>query len=138
MGGRGHPFTDEDLEKALKLLAEGKTLKKAAEAIGYWRQNLSARFHADPEMEARYEVAVKQGIEANLEVAFEAATQAKNNFEVQKARLIADNAKWDAAKRYAAVYGDRIDSNLTEPLSIFLGIQRKAKAIPDATVVSEQ
>lgn len=130
------PVPAATLDKAIARLAEGATLTQVAKELGHDRSVLSKRLRDNPDIEARYDQAVKEGIEANLEIAFSQATEAKDNFEVQKARLIADNAKWNAAKRYASVYGDKIDTGMVEGLNIILGITRKA--IPDKTVVSEQ
>ena len=130
------PIPDEALEQCLVMLADGKTLTDCAKELGYGRPTLSKRLRQTPEIEARYEQAVKEGIECSLDEAFQAATAAKDAFEVQKARLIADNAKWFAAKRHAQVFGDKIEADVTDRLNIFLGIRRKS--VEDKTVVSEQ
>jgi len=124
-----HPVPLETLQTVLAKLAEGETLTDAGKAVGHHRSILSKRFRGDPALLDAYEAAVQQGIEANLERAAKEAQQASDSNEIQKARLIWDIAKWTASKRYAQVYGDKIDMSASDGVTITLGITRKPRTI---------
>ena len=123
------PVPQSTLESVLQKLSEGVTLTDACKAAGHDRSVISKRFRGDPKLLDAYEAAVQEGIEANLEKAAKEAQEATDSNEIQKARLIWDMAKWMASKRYAKVYGDKIEADLSDGVSIVLGITRKPRTI---------
>jgi hypothetical protein len=102
-------------EHAISCIEEGDLLKHALGKAGIGRAMFSAVLAGQRELAAR--VARAQEISADFLVD-EAIDAARNEPDVMRARVIAENNRWAASRRNSKKYGDRIDLNVTQTLDI--------------------
>lgn len=120
------------------------TMFDAAKMIGVTEATLHRALIRDSEFDAIVARARKVAAAAEVDQLDKIAQEEQ---DVQRAKLRCDNVKWKAGKRYAEVYGDRIDVNVTERISIVSALDaaegrvrpvRDLPDIEDAQVIEAQ
>lgn len=116
-------FSQEVADNVLSLLAEGKSLRKAAEESGVSAQSVLRWVEANPEFAEQYthtrarayQMLADEIIEISDEVEVEATYKGDDvkldmsASAVARNRLRVDTRKWMLAKMLPKVYGDKLD-----------------------------
>lgn len=96
---------DEIIELICEISESGKSLKKACDEHGYVYRTVMNRIRSTPELTAL-------DTRAREDYARERARSlndvAMNEPDVQRARLLCDNIKWEAARILPKEYGDKV------------------------------
>lgn len=99
-------ISDEQIAEVITEIGEsGVSLKFACDSRGLKYQTVLNRIHANPELK-ELDARARQDY-MRLKVA-ELNTIALAEPDVQRARLLCDNIKWEAARICRAEYGDRV------------------------------
>lgn len=99
----------------LKMLAAGKSWKAVATELGMDELYLLRFRDANPAFKAEASHAIEQGLHAMADSLIDIADQYADPI---KARLKSDNIKWFLSKRLHRVYGDKLDVNIEQSVSI--------------------
>jgi hypothetical protein len=94
----------DKLIEALGMMGEGKTLKQALTELGVKYTTGWTAIHADEELTELYARAREAYAHVIVQKLHEVAM---NEPDVQRARLMCDNIKWEACKVLPKVYGDK-------------------------------
>lgn len=107
-------LTDQQIvDKAVDLIIEGKTYRVIAKKLGM-KLSTMADFFARDEHSARIKMALKTSADSFADMAEQVLKDAKfssNKFDydLRKARELAQHYRWKSAKRNPAGYGDKLD-----------------------------
>lgn len=109
-------LTEEEKNKAIKLASSGVAQYKLAEQMGFphtyaFQYFLAAHPLFATELKAAYIAGYHQMAESVVDIIDEYA-------DPQAARIKIDSIKWLVSKRLPEVYGDRIDVNVNQNVSI--------------------
>lgn len=107
--------SDEELIEVIGQLAEGVTLKAACEDAGIKYVTMFERLNTSPELAKIYSRAREIFIQNRVDHMHYVAAREP---DVQRARLISDNTKWEASKILHRVYGDSKNINVTGGLQV--------------------
>lgn len=122
------PLDPEQKEKAISLAYDGRTMKAIEEELGVTPVKMAFTLSKDSDFEKSFMRARQAGLERQSD---DLLTIADDVPDVQKARLKSDNLKWMLSKRLPAVYGDRLDLNVNETVSLTTAIAAaRARALP--------
>ena len=105
---RGVPITDDQIIEIIGRVAEGMTFGASCLASNLNRQNASRRIAEDVVLSDMYARAKEDYAVARVE---EMTEVARTEPDVQRARLICDNIKWEAARVAPKHYGDKTTLN---------------------------
>jgi hypothetical protein len=109
------PEVIEKAELVVACVEEGDLLKHALQKAGIGRAMFSSVLAGQRELAARLARAQEFSADFLVDDAIEAA---RNEPDVMRARVIAENNRWAASRRNSKKYGDRIDLNVTQTLDI--------------------
>ncbi len=118
MIGRPRQFPDEQIEQAFSLMAEeGVSLKAACQAVGIAYDATRQRIYNDQRLSSLHARAREDYLDVRVQEMNEIA---KTEPDVQRARLMCDNIKWEAARVLRKKYGDRleVDQNINNVKSL--------------------
>lgn len=105
-------ITDEQIAEVIDRVADGVSLKKACAEAGFEYTNIVRRIRksdALTQLDARArEDYQRTRVDELNEVAL-------NEPDVQRARLMCDNIKWEAARVARKIYGDKVDLTHANP-----------------------
>lgn len=111
-----------DEENIIERIASGETLTAIAKDLGKSRAALSDWLNADSTRSARAKTARAAAAAAWDDKAEELLTDAKDPFDLAKARELASHYRWRAKAVAPKEYGDKVQTELTgaegAPLSI--------------------
>lgn len=96
----------KEIENALEMMSEGKTLKECCAAHGLKYLVTWKKIHADDALLELYARAREAYAHAIVQKIHEVAV---NEPDVQRARLQCDNIKWESSKVLPKVFGDKLD-----------------------------
>ncbi len=124
----GIPLTDEQVQAAFNLMADGNSLLKSCRQLGISYSSVMDRVSESPDWAASYAHARERFAHAQVELLHEVADTTANP---QIARLKSDNIKWYVGRVLNKVYGERMhhDHDVTpdSPLaSLLAGMGRSA------------
>lgn len=110
------PETVQKIDTIIKAVSEGSTLKSAAAEQGIRLQ----MFHQVISSVRELGVAYARARELQADVLVEEAIAAADNADIDpsRARNMIDIRRWAASKYNQRVYGDRVDLNVTQSISI--------------------
>ncbi len=122
-------LTEEQQERALDLAADGETLKKIRETLDITQLDFRKYRERYPLFETKFQRARQDGLEELVDAL---QTIPEEIADVNRARLKSENIRWLASKRKPAVYGDRLDVNVTQTVDIgqALADARSRAALP--------
>jgi len=127
------PLSDELFIKICEKLYSGFSVKRAADALGLVNFNPKSFFvklKDDPRAREAFEEASRARTEYNIE---ELQEIADNEPDIARARLMCDVRKWAASKLLPHKYGERIDVNLNNNIDLNLALREaklRAGAVP--------
>lgn len=109
--------SQQSVEQALLMLAEGETLSDIAKALCVNRTTLLARLNSTPELIDKYARAREAGIDVRAEELENIASEAVpmlpsgglDSAAVAQLRLRVDTRKWMLSKLAAHKYGDKLE-----------------------------
>jgi hypothetical protein len=125
----GPHISDEQLVEVIDRIAEdGITLKASCKIFGFEYTNVIRRIRAN---EALKELLSHAREDYAASLVAEMHEIARTEPDVQRARLMCDNIKWEAARIAAKLYGDKISAEVsgTVTLSALLAEAVKAPAV---------
>ena len=108
----GRPYTDETVVQILERMVEGVTLKKSCEIEGVSYSTVRDRIRAVPQLSTLH---AHVRIEYQEYMVARMAEIAKHEPDVQRARLMCDNIKWEACKVAPKIYGDKVTNEHVGP-----------------------
>lgn len=109
--GRPRLIQDEQIEQAFSLMAEeGVSLKAACQAVGITYSSTRDRIYSDQRLSALHARAREGYLDSRVQEMNEIALTEP---DVQRARLMCDNIKWEAARILRKKYGDRLEIDQT-------------------------
>jgi hypothetical protein len=125
----GPHISDEELIATIERIAEdGITLKASCVAFGFEYKNVLRRIRGNEALKELLAVAREAYAEA---LVAEMHDIARTEPDVQRAKLMCENIRWEAARVGAKLYGDKISAevNGTVTLSALLAEAVKAPAV---------
>lgn len=103
-----------DVDKILREVAEGMSVKKACELQKVSRQTFYDKIDEDPKLKDIYARSVKRRGESCIDRIEEYKEMLKKReIDPQTARVLIDTEKWEACKFYPRMYGDKAAVELT-------------------------
>lgn len=127
-------YTQEQLDKAIELAAEGKPFKTIIDEamLGSEHSFWLYKQHYPDFMNA-FEHARQEGLE---HLADGLMTAHDDHTDVQRARLRSDNAKWLLSKRKPTIYGDKVDIHVSQTIDITAALsEARSRALPSQEVI---
>lgn len=122
-------LSEEQIQLALDLASEGKTAKEIREALFITQSMFNRYCESNPIFQSNFARARQEGLE---EIADSLQTIADDEKDVLRARLKSENLRWVLSKRKPHVYGDRIEVNMNQTVSVLDALnEAKARALPD-------
>lgn len=103
-------ISDDKIAAVIERLAEGLNLKESAAIDGFSIKNIYTRINASPELKDLHARAREDYQRTRVD---EMHQIARTEPDVQRARLLCDNIKWEAARVLPKVFGDKITSEIT-------------------------
>lgn len=114
----GKPKTEIDEDKAIAMIADGKTQRQIAEFFGVAKTTFRDWVASNPDRSARAREASTIAAQSFAEMAIEAIDDAADQFELSKAKELAHHYRWAASKADSARYGDRQAVDVTSKIEI--------------------
>ena len=99
----------ESIEDLCARIEDGDSLTKIAGDLGARVSMLTAWIARDPKRSARARESRISAASAYADLALKTLQDARDPFEVQRAREIASHYRWQAARANPAGYGDKIE-----------------------------
>lgn len=112
-------FSADDIRKTeliIQAVADGSALKRAADAVEFQLYKFHEVLSSVRDLSVRYARAREIMADAEADEAKEIADDA--SLDPQHAKNRIDVRKWRASKHNSRVYGDRVDLNVTQSISI--------------------
>lgn len=107
MGKKSLQLTAEQIDEIFDALADTATLRQLAAQYGAKRSTLHEYLTATPELLARYKSARMRSSEAYEDAADHVISDARDPFELARARELAHHYRWAARVRSPGTHGDR-------------------------------
>lgn len=101
--------------QAIAMIEEGELLKNSLAKVGLTRSLFVSCLSSERELSVRLARAMEISADFLVDEAIDAA---RNEPDVMRARVIAENNRWAASKRNSKRYGDRIDLNVSQSIDI--------------------
>lgn len=121
-------LTPEQEATALTLASNGWKIKEIYEWLGVDRNSFWKHRRDNPTFDDDFTRARRASLE---ELADDLLSVADDVADVQRARLKSDNIKWTLAKRMPEIYGDKIDINVNQQVSVTSALtEAKARLLP--------
>jgi len=117
--GRPETITDETITRILDLHASGESLTQCCELFGHSRISLWRRVQNDDGLRNRLADAREANAHARIDRAW---TDARVEPDVERAKLLADMARWEASKVLPALYGERVQLQAPDGVVFSLNI----------------
>lgn len=121
----GRHISDEQIIAVIDRVADGISLKKSCEDAGFEYNNVLRRIRADDNLRMLDARAREDYQRVRVDSMDEVV---RTEADVNKARLMCDNIKWEAARVARKTYGDKIDLNHSGEMTL--------KAVPDDRIES--
>lgn len=103
------------IDKFCEEVIGGKMMTRIAEEVGVSLALLLAWLQADPDRSVRAREARKLSAASHEELAQRAIEEAKDPFELSRAKELAHHFRWKASKIDPAKFGDKLEATLTGP-----------------------
>lgn len=111
----GKPLTDDDISAVIERVANGMSLKKSCEMSGLGYANVVRRINSSETLRQLDAQAREDYIRNSVDRMHDVAATEP---DVNRARLICDNIKWEAARIVRKVYGDKTEVDLNHNLPV--------------------
>jgi hypothetical protein len=122
----GPHISDDQLVEVIERIAEdGITLKASCKIFGFEYTNVIKRIRAN---ESLKELLAHAREDYAASLVAEMHEIAKTEPDVQRARLMCDNIKWEAARIASKLYGDRISAEVSGTVTLSAMIAEAVKA----------
>jgi len=117
----------------LELIATGATIKESCEQLQRSNSYLIDYRHEFPDFDQKYKRARENGLDMLGDSLMEV-----NRIErdPQRARILSDNIKWYLSKHRREVYGDKVDINVNQKVSITSALAEAKGRLKDITPIS--
>lgn len=102
-----------DIEAIIERISSGSTLKKSCELSGVDYVNVVKRIHASESLKQLYACAREGYTHYRVQEMHDIA--ADKDIDPQRARLMVDCIKWEAARVIPKQYGDKIEQTIQNP-----------------------
>lgn len=110
-----YQVTKEDMIQAIELAYQGKPIKTICKEIGISLRAMDKLRKTDALFSQTFNRARETGIEALADELIDIHEKIENPIA---ARLASENYRWLLSKRIPKVYGDKIDINMTQSISV--------------------
>lgn len=111
-------FDQSKADRICELLAEGKSLRKAAEAAHVSPAGVLLWTNDNPEFDKQYAKARITGYQARADALLDTASD--ETIEPASRRIIVDTMKWELSKMLPKIYGDKLDLNAQVTASVVI------------------
>lgn len=111
--------TKEAIAECLTQMGEGLTLKQVLASAELPYMKVWHKINGDKELSEMYARAREAYAHSIVQKLHEVA---RNEPDVQRARLQCDNIKWEACKVLPKVYGDKIEANHTGEVGLTINV----------------
>ena len=102
----------------IDMIRDGDSLRAIARVVGADHTTLHRWLHSDPQRSARVREARTMAAEAFEERASQGIEDAKDAFELAKARELAHHYRWAAKVRNPAQYGDKMNLDVKANITL--------------------
>jgi hypothetical protein len=127
-------YSQQQLEHAIEIALSGKGVSAIIKALNTSHTTFFKYRQCNTYFAAELARAVREGEHCNVDRLDDILEEYPN---VLEARLMSENIKWRASKRMPQVYGDRLEVNVNETVSIRAAIDEgRQRAFRDVTVLA--
>lgn len=112
-------INSESIKQALEMMAEGNTLKHCCAELELNYMAVWKTIHADDELLELYARAREAYAHSKVQQIHDVALSEP---DVQRARLICDNIKWEACKVLPKVYGDKVETKHSGDIGLTVNV----------------
>lgn len=119
-------MTPEQKDKAVELALSGGTIREICRVVVVSTTGLYNELLRDSSFKTRFEQAREQGIETQVDSILDIAREEP---DVQRARVVTDSIKWIASKRKPNTYGDKITMDINGQVDLRAIMEDGAKRL---------
>lgn len=112
-------LSEDQKNRILEMLSEGKTCLQVREEIGLTANEFRKLRKQDPKLDAEIQDALEHGYD---EMADQLLMVSDEYSDPARARLKSDNVKWVLSKRRSQIYGDKVSVDMKQTVDISAAI----------------
>jgi hypothetical protein len=130
------PLSMIEQDDVVERIAQGQ---KLSEIAALYRIKLND-FKRLASIDAPFQERINQAFQTAVECALEEIPEIIQREEPSKAKLLAEHARWMAAKRYREVYGEKIEMNVNNKIDlsdVLTDMQERVARIPTAYLTTD-